>query len=182
MFVFAAQMGFAQTFDISSINAAQFKSDDYIHAAISLQAMGKQAACQALLESAKTAAMMDGRYHMLCRMLFKQQGTNTFRPSRLGTGMYWLGKAGDWPLDPIAIVDGIPFCIGGGSFGGGGQTPQTPESYLNYCMTNCDWNTYKFHEVTAEQKRDALAKLLSSDKAKKPLNDFQKQFFSGQIQ
>jgi hypothetical protein len=60
--------------------------------------------------------------------------------------------------------------------------PETGEEYLHYCMTNCDWNTYSFHEVTADQKKEALAKLLSSNKVRQPLTDFQKQLFSRQIQ
>ena len=58
----------------------------------------------------------------------------------------------------------------------------TGEEYLRYCMTNCDWNTYTFHEVTAKQKGEALMKLLLSGQAKRPLNDFQKAFLSRQIE
>jgi hypothetical protein len=47
------------SFDISSIGRQQYKTDDYIRAAITLQAMGREAACQALLESAKTHPARD---------------------------------------------------------------------------------------------------------------------------
>ena len=176
------QSRIASSFDMNPISAHQFKVDDYIRAAISLQAMGRDAACQALLASAKTNAPRDYRYFVLCRMLFTQRGTNVFQVPFRGGCVYYIGGAGDWPLDPIALVDGVPFFLTGSCGYSGSRSAETVESYLNYCMTNCNWNAYTFHEVTAGQKRDALAKLLSSDKAKQPLKDLTKEFFQSQIE
>jgi hypothetical protein len=130
-----------------------------------LQALGREDACQALLASAKTNAMLDHRYFVLCRMLFMQRGTNEFRPpfpSMMYFGSF-IGRAADWHLASIELVDGIPFFLGGGFGGGSGRGPESAESYIRYCMDTCDWNTYRFSEVTAEQKSVALAKLLSCD-------------------
>ena len=68
--------------DTSSLRVAQppYKVDDYIRAAISLQALGRDEACQTLLASAKTNAMLDRRFFVLCRMLFVPHGTNGFVP------------------------------------------------------------------------------------------------------
>jgi hypothetical protein len=182
LFVLLARITFAAPFDISSIRSGQFKADDYIRAAVSLQAMGRDAACQALLASAKTNAGLDNRFFVLCRMLFTQRGTNEFQPPFRGGCVFFIGEEADWPLAPIALVDEIPFFLTGGCGGDGGRGPESIVTYLNYCITNCDWSSYKFHEVTAKQKSDALTKLLSSNKVRQPLNDFQKQFFSGQIE
>ncbi len=176
-----ARTGFAASFDINLI-PVQFKADNYLRAAISLQAMGREVACQALLASAKTNAQLDERYFVLCRMLFTQRGTNQFRPPFRGTVRYVIGQAGDWPLDPIELVDGIPFFLTAGSAGSGNRGPEFVESYLHYCMTNCDWNTYTFREATAKEKSDALAKLLSSDKVRRPLTDFFKKILQAQIE
>jgi hypothetical protein len=175
--------GFAAPFDITSIDMPPiYKADDYIRAAVSLQAVGREAACEALLASARTNATTDRRFFMLCRMLFAQRGTNEFRPPFRGTCGFYIGEAADWKLDPIELVDGIPFLLTGPCRGQGGRGPESVESYLRYCMTNCDWSTYTFHDVTAQQKSRALATLLSSSKVKRPLTDSEKSFFSAQIQ
>jgi hypothetical protein len=181
LFVLLTRTSFATPFDISSIRKAQHKADDYIRAAVSLQAMGKEAACQALLDSAKTASRFDDRYIVLCRILFMQRGTNEFRPP-FTMCSYLVGEAADWRLGPIELVDGVPFFLTGFCGGDGGRLPDSGEAYLRYCMANCDWNTYTFHEVTAKQKGEALTKLFLSAQAKRPLNDFQKAFLSAQIE
>jgi hypothetical protein len=174
--------GFAQPFDLSSVRVPQHKVDDYIRAAVALQAMGREVACQTLFAATKTNSIIDYRFDVLCRMLFTHRGTNAFRPPFRGTCSYYLGQAVDWPLDPIEIVDGIPFFIRVGCRGQGGTGPQSGESYLRYCMTNCDWNTYTFREVTAQQKSDALTKLLASEKARPTVTDAAKKFLEAQIE
>jgi len=97
----------AAQFEISSIPVTPYKVDDYIHAAVALQAMGREAVCQALLASAKTNAGFDTRYYVLCRMLFTNRGTNEFQPPYSGHFAYMLGTESDWPLHPIALIDGM---------------------------------------------------------------------------
>ena len=175
--------GFAAPFDIASISVPpNYKADDYIRAAVSLQAMGREVACQALLATVKTNSPNDRRFFVLCRMLFAQRGTNEFRPPFRGTCGFYIGEAADWKLDPIELVDGIPFLLTGQCRGQGRTGPESTASYLNYCLTNCDWNTYTFHEVTAKQKSEALATLLSSSKVRRPVTDSEKGFFSAQIE
>jgi hypothetical protein len=113
-------------------------------------------------------------------MLFTSRDTNEFRaPLRHGFGTV-IG--GDWPLIPIELVDGIPFCIAGMDGWSGSGPSESPEEYLRYCMTNCDWNTYAFHEVTAKEKSDALAKLFSLPKVQQPVSEFARKFFTAQIE
>jgi hypothetical protein len=44
--------------------------------------------------------------------------------------------------------------------------PESDESYLHYCEANCDWTDVNYSLKTIQQKQDALAKLMSSDKWK----------------
>jgi hypothetical protein len=94
----------------------------------------------------------------------------------------YIGKLADRHLAPIELVDGIPFFLGGGGGGGSGRGPESAESYLRYCMASCDWNTYRFSEVTAEQKTAALAKFLTSEELKHPVTDLVRQHFKTQIE
>jgi hypothetical protein len=170
-------------FDIASVGGDEYKADNYIRAAITFQAMGREAACQALLASAKASPIRtrDLGYFVLCRMLFMPRGTNEFRCPH-DTHAYVVEHVPDFLLAPIELVDGVPFRLVGNQGGGDGGGPESAENYLRYCMANCDWSTYTFHEATAQQKRDALAKFLSSNKAKQPVTDYQKKFFSAQIE
>ncbi|MGD1086234.1 MAG: hypothetical protein ABSA47_15980 [Verrucomicrobiota bacterium] len=176
-----ARTAAAAPFDIASIGVQQYKADDYIRAAVALQAMGREGACQALLASAKTNPGPDLRFFVLCRMLFTQRGTNEFRHPYYYRA-YIIGDLRDWRLAPIELVDGMPFLLTAnwGAADGGG--PESAENYLQYCMANCDWNTYSFREVTPKQKSDALAKFLSSNKFQRRLTDFEQKFFSAQIE
>ncbi len=172
---------FAAAFDIASIGVQQYKADDYLRAAVSLQAMGREAACQSLLASAKTNPGPDLRFFVLCRMLFTQRGTNEFRLPHYDNA-YYVEYVPEFKLAPIELVDGIPFLLTakwGGGYGGG---QEGAENYVRWCMANCDWSTYAFREATAKQKSDALAKFMSSIMLKRPLTDSQKNFLSAQIE
>jgi len=168
------------------LEVQQYKVEDYIRAAVCLQDMGPKAACQALLACAKTNRGPDSdlRFYVLCRMLFTQRGTNEFRPPH-DTHAYIVGDLPGWQLAPIQLVDGIPFLLAASWGGDAGGGRESGENYLHYCMSNCDWSTHTFREATSKQKRDALTNFLSflsASKVKRPLTDFEKQFFSAQVE
>lgn len=102
-----------------------YKVDEYLDAARSLQALGKGKACALLKElAAKELFAKNGwpflRTVTLCRMLFRAKPKGTFR--RAGIGAWgFVGKrdSDDWPLEPIAIVDGVPFLVADGAMLGG---------------------------------------------------------------
>jgi hypothetical protein len=177
---------YATPLDLASLGYGNdYKTDPYIHAAADLQAMGREAACQALLEFSQTNhGQRQIPVIVLCRMLFTQRGTNEFRPAiELYSSGAGLTSKQDWPLFPIEIVDGIPFEVRyGGAGGSGGAGPPDGVFELRYCMTNLDWNTFKFHEPTAEEKQNALHKLISSNKWKRTLNTSELDFLSKQIE
>jgi hypothetical protein len=163
----------------SGLQNGKFKADDYVSAAIELQKLGHDPACQKLLRSAQsTGAGLN--IPPLCRMLFCKRPNSEFRRAAKG-GAQFLGDTdySDWPLEPIALVDGVPFLITQGYVLAG--FPESDEAYVRYCITECDWSTEIFSEPTREQKRDALAKLLASGKWKRPLNKQEQDFLADQV-
>ncbi len=97
-----------------------------------------------------------------------------------GAGFFGGTDYSDWPLEPIELVDGVPFLITRGYVLGG--LPEADEWYLHYCETNCDWSNSHYAIKTDQQKREALYKLLASPKWKRPLDTSEREFLSEQIQ
>jgi hypothetical protein len=144
--------------------------------------MGREAACQELLKAASQVPTreQDEQIIILCRMLFTKRADSEFRRPMIG-GAFFFGATdySDWSLEPIEVVDGVPFKIVRGYVLGG--FPEPASSYLNYCMTACDWNRTAFREATAKELQAALDKLLSSPKWKQPLDEYDRAFLSDQI-
>src|SRR5262245_47911083 len=120
-----ASAGLAGTFDVTSLPrmGQDYKPDAYIRTAMELQKMGKDAACQALLSSMSTNRDMRSYYKhiILCRMLFKAKEGKPFRRPAMGGATFFGGTSyADWPLEPIELVDGVPFLISGSYRIGGG--------------------------------------------------------------
>jgi hypothetical protein len=69
-------------------------------------------------------------------------------------------------------VDGVPFCAVQHYWGGG--LPETPTAYLEYCLKNCEWRKDRYSPKTVEEKKQALAKLISTRRESKPLTDEEK--------
>jgi hypothetical protein len=158
----------------------EYKVDPYIHAAITLQTMGYERACREMMKAAKRNEDSQQIY-ILCRMLFQERGNSGFRRPSLG-GAVFLGGTDyvDWPLDPIEVVDGVPFVITWG-YGTTGAMPEPPEMYLNYCMTNCDWNTSKYRTKSNDELEKDLNALLMSPKWKRPLEPQEREIIARQI-
>ena len=177
-----ATAGRAASLDLASLpdfQSSKYKAGPYITAAAHLQEMGRESACQALLEAAQTDRE-SRQIIVLCRLLFTKRSSSEFRPPLIG-GVFFLGDTDypDWPLEPIEVVDGVPFLITQGYVLAG--LPELADDYLRYCMANCDWSTVPFREATAKQKRDALAKLVASSKWKRPLDTYERDYLSAQI-
>ena len=115
-------------------------------------------------------------------MLFVKKPGHDFERASLG-GAHFAGDTSysDWPLDPIEIVDGVPFAVittGYMIFGACGPI----DDYVRACMTNCDWSDYRFTPKSEKQKQDALAKLIASPKWKRSLTQDEIDYFTAQIQ
>jgi hypothetical protein len=169
--------------DLPGCYLVEFRPDPYIKAAIALQGMGKKRACKRLAELAKEEqrTYREGwRVSILCRMLFTAKPGGKFRGPHIGVPAFLGGTDyPDWPLEPIEIVDGVPFrIVWGYSRGGRGELPST---YVDYCLNQCDWSSIEYAPKTADEKARALKKLLGSKKWKTPLTAYEKDFLTQQI-
>jgi hypothetical protein len=165
--------------DLPDFQTAAYRADAYIVAAAMLQASGKNKASDTLLKLAKDREH-DHQVIVLCRMLFVPKAKGEFRRPLIGAAHFLGGTDyADWPLEPIELVDGVPFLITQGYSLGGRAEPA--ESYLKYCMRNCDWNSAPFKPKTEHQRRQALDKLLASPKWKAQLGAPEKAFLSSQV-
>lgn len=76
-------------------------------------------------------------------------------------------------------MDGVPFRVVRG-YNLGGKA-ESPASYLVYCLTECEWNDFKFKPKSRKEKKKALESLLKSPKLKGKLKDGDKDFLEAQI-
>jgi hypothetical protein len=184
--------------DLPIIDGGKYKVDPYIEAARELQAAGKQKAClrMILLVRSHKGSLDVGnreRIGVLCRMLFIQRAGTDFEGPFLGDPVFLgsrrTGRAESinhilkkWPLEPIELVDDVPFAVVYGFFYEGIWDSSGTESYVRYCMTNCDWSSTRFNAKAKQQKEAAFRKLLSSPKWGGPLEGWAKEFLTKQIE
>ena len=156
-----------------------YKVDPYIAAAAKIQSVGEDEAGKHLLALAKDVDHGD-KVIILCRMLFTAKSNAEFRRPFIGAA-FFLGDTAyaDWPLEPIELVDGVPFLVVRGYALGG--SPEHPKRYVEYCVGNCAWQTAEFKPRSAAEKQKTLEKLLASPKWKAGLTDEEKQFLTSQI-
>jgi hypothetical protein len=158
----------------------QFKSEMYIRLAIELQALGREKAELRLHEIAKNGFTL-GRAIILSRMLFKKRPGEQFTRPFIGGALFMGGTDySDWPLEPIELVDGIPFVISRGYLIAG--KPENDDEYVRYCETHADWSDLQYAVPTKQQEQAALAKLVTSPKWKIPLTDKERELLSRQIE
>ncbi len=163
----------------ATFEGADYHSLVYVKEAVRLQELGRDAASLELKKMARTAGQ-DHLAFVLCRMLFIRRGDAEFRRPRLG-GASFLGATDypDWPLEPIEIVDGIPFLVVTGYMLGG--LPELAIDYVDYCLKSCDWNPARYEKPTRSQKREALAWVIASPKWKSPLSPGEREYLSVQL-
>jgi len=169
----------------------EYKVDRYLRAAIELQALDKSLAYKTLnsflKEHSDSQSKVPGKMIVdingvapLCRMVFtKRQGAD-FRRPRYGNTRFTCATSDDWSLEPIEIVDGVPFHL---TFVRtiNGYPPEHPLDYVSYCIENCDWNSFRFEMKSDAQKQEALSKFLDLPKIKGGITDWCKKIYSEQI-
>ena len=167
--------------DLPSLQRASYRADPYITAADRLQSLGRRVAFRELLALSQSDDLEDGqRIVVLCRMLFTKRHGSEFRRAMIGCAAFPGDTVyTDWTLEPIELVDGIPFAVTYGYVLAG--NPESPESYVRYCISNCDWRPFQFSRKSEAEKRDALSKLLASPKWRRPLEPREREFFAAQI-
>lgn len=167
-----------------------YRIDPYLAAATKLQAMGKDEAIKLLRAESEDFKKEHESVILLCRMLFVAKpesdslllklGESQFRAPRLGQPSFVaVTNSNDWPLQPIEIVDDVPFLVVVGYSGAG--RPEPAQGYLQYCEKECDWSTTKFGPKTLAEKKKALEKLYVSPRWKKPLTEDEKRDLASQL-
>lgn len=166
--------------DLPGIHTGHYEADTYIQTAVALQSLGRSAALERLYFMARSKGA-DARVTLLCPMLFAKRLGSDFRGPMLGAASFLGGTDySDWPLEPIALVEGLPFLTTRG-YALAGQAEEN-ESYLHYCETNCDRSAFRYSTKTKQQQRSALSALMALPKWKKPLDESEKAFLEGQTQ
>jgi hypothetical protein len=174
-----AQVKKALPRDLPEPKAKVYRADPYILAATKLQALTKDEAYEALATVAEDKNQKN-QVIVLCRMLFVRKPKGEFRGPLFGEACLLGGTAhADWPLEPIEVVNGVPFLISSGYWLIG--VPESAKSYLDYCVENCDWNTERFEVKSKDEKRKALVSLLASPKWNRQLREGERSFLELQI-
>ena len=163
-----------------SMTPEAYRVDPYIELATELQALDHSAALVKLHLMAREPQAA-ASVIILSRMLFVPQPGADLRRPMIGGALFLGGTSyGDWPREPIEVVDGIPFLIANGYMLAG--LPESDEAYLQYCETQGEWSSFHYTLKTRQQKHAALNELLASHKWKATLSDGERKFLSDQIE
>jgi RNA polymerase sigma factor (sigma-70 family) len=173
--------------DLPSISKTrEYRVEPYIRAALSLQALGKEAGIAKLKELAESDT--DGfKTIPLCRMLFTPKAGREFRRPALGTMTFAGSRAfgmnpepRDWPLAPLEIVEGVPFLLTTNMTLA--KSPESAQRYLQYCLDECVWKTTLYAPKTTEELRQALATLLADKRLKGVYEESDQLFLAKQLE
>ena len=98
----------------------------------------------------------------LCRMLFQEKKRSEFRRPMIGAASF-VGRTAyhDWPLEPITIYQGVPILIVRGYKLGG--EPEPPQSYVEYCLSNCRWSERKYAPAEKARLREMVSGFLAAN-------------------
>ncbi len=136
---------------LSSINQARYSSShDYNPAKIliavnALQPLGKEkalAALQSYLDSLDPDEPYDhnatNHIFVILRVLFEpyEHGKRFPPPANFEWRVYGEELQQDWPLNPVEIVEGIPFKLFGGGMDYSG-VPEHPSSHIEFARKHC---------------------------------------------
>ncbi len=137
--------------------ADSYQIDEFLNAAVKLQALDQDKAVNILRTAAKDRSIPGETVIVLCRMLFSAKPEGTFRSPSLGEPAV-IGNRENVSLVPLEIVDGVPFLAVHKYTTSG--IPESPEAYLQYCVTECMWGAMKYQPKTRAEKNAAMDKLL----------------------
>ena len=94
--------------------------------------------------------------YAMCRMLFESANGVDVRRPMLGQPVFV--DQGEWPLDPIAMEDGVPFVVvTGWNLAGAAEMPH---QYALHCLLNHEWTEAEIPEKTDDEIRAAAESLI----------------------
>jgi hypothetical protein len=160
-----------------------YKVDPYIEVAAELEGLGRELASSALLRAATNNSgpqILGYQVYVLCRMVFTNKPAGQFRRPGIGAATF-IGDTSysDWPLEPIELVDGIPFVVVNRLQLSGQMEPA--DAYVRYCMSTCTWSSTKSSAKARGQKDAALAKFVASAKWRTPLAKSDRDYLAAQL-
>jgi hypothetical protein len=160
--------------------SGNFHAIAYVRLAAELQALSHEKALERIYEIARDR-QSHGQAIILCRMLFEKRDGEEYRRPYLGDAVFMGGtNYSDWPLEPITLVDGIPFLITKGYILGG--LPESDAAYVDYSVARATWTAFRFTVPTKKQEHAALTKVLFLPKWKKPLTEEERGMLAGQLE
>lgn len=164
--------------DLRGLNT--YRCAKVIRACELAQLVGQEKAFERLLSYAKKDRDNALGVAVLCRVLYARKGSAEFRAAMLGRPSLLGGTDSvNWPLEPIELVDGVPFLIiRGYSLRGHAETG---ESYLRYCHSKCEWSNRPITEKSQEELERACNKLIRSAKWRENLDDRDDAFLRSQV-
>jgi len=161
--------------DIRSYRAAP-----YVAVATELQSLPREEAVARLRQWADSQKY-DEQVIILCRMLFERRAGGEFRrPGLGGPQFYGETTTKDWPLEPITVVDDVPFLIVFGYVLAGHA--EDASSYLDYCLAEAVWARRRYHAVNRREIAAALEKLLKFSAWRRPLNTSERELLTKQVE
>ncbi len=155
--------------------AGSYKVDQFIVAADMLQSLGKDKTVTMLRNAMINRSASDDTIIILCRLLFTAKPGGKFRSPAIGEPVV-IGGRDNFPLEPIEMVNGIPFLVVSGYKLV--EVPEPADTYLNYCLSECDWGTFKYTPKAVPEKTMALEKL----NWKTPLSSIEMGFVASQLE
>jgi hypothetical protein len=154
-----------------------FKIAPYLDVAGSLQKDGKEKAVKHLRSWADSGQHED-QVIILCRMLFEPRKHQEFRRPLIGDPSFIGGS--HWPLEPIAVHEGIPILVTYGYVLDEAAEPS--RQYLQYCIDHCRWRAVPYTSHTPDELKKIIAQWLSEQKWPRPLDAREQDFFAGQAE
>jgi len=174
-----------------------FRSESFLEAAIALQGLPEDQRLAELRTWAQVSADLRGRGDLdeqlivLFRMLFAPGAGQTFwrvgsiNPEFVGDSVGDSSRnsadgSQPWPLDPIILVDGIPFFIENRSMIAE-VTDSSKIELEHYVARMLPWTSFRYSTATLEERRKALVKLVNEHSWPRQLTGKEIMFLTDQV-
>lgn len=132
----------------------------YLRVAAELQPLGPEVRAIRLRELARDPTRSEEIFP-LCRMLFEAKDGGVLRRPLLGAPVFLSGTSErDWPLEPIALMEGIPILIVKGYALGGHS--ESAIAYLDYCLKVGRWRGQAYVPATTDQIGAIIGRFLAA--------------------
>ena len=154
-----------------------FKIAPYLDVAGSLQKEGKKKAVKHLRSWADSGQHED-QVIILCRMLFEPKKQQEFRRPLIGDPSFFGGN--HWPLEPIAVYEGIPILVTHGYVLD--EAAESSRDYLQYCVDRCSWRQAPYSARAPEELKKIVDQWLSKQKWPQSLDAEEQRFFTSQAE